>query len=204
MQNEPIEIDFLSEGTHTICVNGFGEDRWQDGVDGISSMDNASCHTWRVDLTAADPVELSVTAATVAEGCAIGPPGTGSARLSWVWTSDDTQEVLKRYRVWFSKAPIDEATLPLSEEVFCDLVPGPMDVEENFIISGLRLGIPYYFAIKSIDMAKNESGMSNVATLTLESFPPAIDSVALQNGGLTTNNADLEKMTITGANFTGG
>jgi VCBS repeat-containing protein len=49
------------EGEHTLCVNaGNGAGLWQDGTDGQSSIDSATCYTWRIDLTPA-----SVTGFTV-------------------------------------------------------------------------------------------------------------------------------------------
>ncbi len=56
-----------------------------------------------------------------------GLAGTGGAKLSWSWTSDDALETLLRYRLWFSEVPFDETTLSEANEVFCDILPGPQD-----------------------------------------------------------------------------
>ena len=199
--DEPIEIDVLNEGTHTICVNVFGDDRWQDGADGISSTANATCYTWRVDLTPTDPVNLDIVAASFEERTGICLEGIDSVKLSWTWASDDVREVLKRYRIWFSETPLDETTLPAAEEVFCDILPGLENVVEDFVINGLRSGKTYYFAVKSIDMAGNESGISNVAALTIGDRAPRLHGVALESGGMITDNAALASLVIEGADF---
>ena len=88
-------------------------------------------------------------------------------------------------------------------EVFCVILPSGEGFVESLIVNGLAPGEQYYFAVASIDMAGNESEMSNVAVLTTTDNLPEIHSMALSAGGLQTGNGAGEDLVITGANFLG-
>jgi len=200
----PIEIPKLSEGEHTVCVNAFGNGLWQDGEDGYASIDNATCYTWRVDLTAADAAVLT------AENTNPDGPGqqaltdSKAVRLAWSWSSTDEEEAIQRYRIWYSGTEITESNLENAVEVFCDLVPGPAGFEEQFVINGLVPGETYYFAVQSTDLAGNASPLSSPAVVTTRDVIPEIDSLSLDVEGLTVDNGASAQLTIEGSHFVPG
>ncbi len=198
---ETIALAGLNEGTRTLCVNAFGGGVWQDGFDGVSSTENATCIEWRVDLTPTDPPVLTVDADTAPGGGVVGMPGTVSARLAWQWTSDDALETVQRYRLWISEAPLTEALLGDATEIFCDLTPGEADMPEAYTIGGLVPGIEYYFGVKTLDGAGNLSQLSLVVAFTPEGQLPKISAFELTEGGLVADNASAREISIEGLNF---
>ncbi len=187
----PIQLSELDDGDYSLCVNGFADGVWQDDADG-TSIENATCVQWRVDTSPADAAILAL---------APGAPGASSAELSWTWSSDDLQEAIQQYRIWYSKVTFDAATLNTAAEVFCDIRPGPQGYEEQLIVKGLDPGQAYYFGVSSIDAAGNASALSNVATLTTAGNLPVIDSISLTLGGATADNSIAREITLTGSNF---
>ena len=202
--HESIAVSGLLEGEYTLCVNaGSGDGVWQDGFDGTSSTDSATCFDWRVDLTPADPAVLTVKNMAPPFTEAIAMVGSKSVELSWTWTSIDTGETINRYRVWYSLLPITPETLESAVEVFCGIIPSEEGFKELLIIDGFIPGKQYYFALTSIDAADNESELSNSAALTTGKKLPEIYTLELALGGLTTDNAAGDELLITGAYFLG-
>ncbi|MFC1877148.1 hypothetical protein ACFL2E_07755 [Thermodesulfobacteriota bacterium] len=199
--NQAIELTGLREGNHSLCVNAFGDGLWQDGVDGMTSIDNATCIQWRVDVTPANPAVLSVRTNDMPAAFPTGIPGTTSAQLSWIWISEDELETIQRYRVWYSEEQLTEKELDNATELFCDVTPGIEGYEEVFTVSGLVSGSQYYFGVQSIDGAGNTSGLSNVVALVPEGQLPKITTLELTEGGMRTDNATARELTIDGDNF---
>jgi len=199
---KPIEIGKLIQGEHSICVNALGNGMWQDDSDdGTSSTESATCYRWRVDLTPANPVVLAAENAHQ-NFFGQGRPGASKAvKLSWSWTSDDDEEAIRRYRVWYSGSEITENNLNDAVEIFCDIDPGPEGSEETFVIGGMVHGEQYFFAVKSIDMAGNVSDLNIVATVTTDSSVPEIEDIVFKQGGLTTDNAASAELMISGRNY---
>jgi len=132
-----IDIAGMSEGEHTLCVNAFGNNTWQDNSeDGLSSTKSATCHHWRVDLTPANPAVLTV------ENKNPGYPdehmlaGSKAVQLAWSWSSAQASEAILYYRVFYSTRPITEKDLGNAVEVFCDIIPGGAGFKEKFIVNG--------------------------------------------------------------------
>ncbi|MBI9089419.1 MAG: hypothetical protein JEZ12_09385 [Desulfobacterium sp.] len=188
---EPIALTGLAEGKQTLFVNGFGNNAWQDGADGMT-IENATFYQWRVDLTPADPAVLDL---------AKGDPASSTVRLSWRWSSDDDQETVQKYLVWYSDGMITQENLENATSVFCGIMPGSANVGERFTIDQLASGQKYYFAVKSVDAAGNVSALSNVAEHTTASLLPKITSIALVAGGNAGDNSVAREISITGANF---
>ncbi|MCP4119058.1 MAG: choice-of-anchor D domain-containing protein [Desulfobacteraceae bacterium] len=188
---EPIEVDGLEQGKYTLAVNGFGNGVWQDDADGMT-MENATFYEWRVDLTPADPAVLDV---------AKGEPPSSSVTLSWRWFSDDDQERIQKYLVWYSPGMITRETLGNATEVFCGMTPGDAGFYERFTVDMLAPGQTYYFAVQSVDAAGNISGLSTIAAQTTENMIPRITDLALVSGGTAGENSVARRITITGANF---
>ncbi len=198
---ETITLSGLNEGEHSLCVNAYGAGLWQDGQDGMASIENATCIQWRLDLTPADPVLLSVDSGAASGILSQGMPGTTAALLSWQWTSEDQLERIRRYRIWISENEIKEESLGEATEIFCDLIPGAQGIQEVYPVDGLMPGRQFYFAVKSIDDAGNLSELSNVVALLPEDLLPKINSIWLTTGGLVTDNATARELTIDGLNF---
>ncbi len=199
--NEAITLSGLNEGEHILCANAYGAGLWQDGQDGMSSIENATCIQWRLDLTPANPILLSVDSSASNGALSHGMPGTASALLSWEWASDDQLETIQRYRIWLSENEILAETLGAATEIFCDLIPGIQGMQEVYSVDGLMPGRQFYFAVKSIDGAGNMSELSNVVALLPEDQLPKINSIWLTAGGLATDNATARELAIEGLNF---
>jgi hypothetical protein len=199
------------EGKHTLCVNaGNGQGVWQDGSDGQSSIDNATCYTWAIDLTPPVAVQLlgeKAPPAYVQEGLAIG---SRAVKLSWTWQSDndqtagDHQVAIQRYRVWQSEQEIREDNLDQAVELFYASQPGPEGHMESFSINGLAGGKTHYFAVKAIDRAGNSSVLSNVESIFLADNVPEIIEMAFEDGGVQADNASAKKLSLVGNSFMKG
>lgn len=188
--SDPIELSGL-EGEYTLYVNGFGNEMWQDNADGRTT-DSATTHKWRVDRTPADPAVLKAGKGAVA---------SSRVRLSWTWFSSDADERIQTYRIWYSREMITEDNLGNATEVFCGMIPGAADHEEIFTIDRLMPGQTYFFAVKSIDAAGNQSELSNVAACTTDSIRPKVTTFALASGGRAGDNSEARAFTITGEDF---
>ena len=198
---EPIQAGWEKEGQHTLCVNAGNGESWQDGFDGQSSPDSATCHTWRIDLTPVDPVLLYAQK---------GPPlyihpglwvASRAVALSWSWQSEDEREAIQRYRIWHSENAITENTLHEAVELFYARQPGPQGHMESFVVQNLAAGKTHYFAVKAIDKAGNSSGLSNLVQVTLDDHVPEITGMAFVEGGLSADNASLATLVLTGTNI---
>jgi len=188
--NTPIQISDMAETeAFNLCVNGFGGGTWQGGGDG-TAIGGATCVQWRVDLSAPDSIVLVVTS---------GNPGTTTARLTWNWSSDDSQEILKRYRIWYATESFVKTSLDTATQIFCDLIPGPQGVQEQYTVRDLQPDQEYYFGVDAIDSVGNVSSLSNVASLQTTSSLPVIDSISL--GSSTIDNSAARELNITGNNF---
>jgi hypothetical protein len=197
-----IDIGRLSEGEHSVCVNAYGNGTWQDGSeDGISSTESATCHKWHIDLTPPEIATLTVENAAPHSVDERFFTASKSAQLSWFWTSDDTGEELVRYRLWYSLTPITDETIEDAVEVFCDIVPGIEGMQETYIINGLVPGENYFFAVTAIDLAGNESALSNSPFLTTDNIVPEIHTLTFKQGGLETDNGAADELKISGAHF---
>jgi len=186
-----IEFTDLSEGAHTVYVNGFNATNgiWQDGGIG-ESTESATVYTWTVDLTAPDETTLAA---------ASGKPASSVIVLTWPAVEDG----LRGYRLWYSKSEIAEGNLGAATRLFPNITPGPSGYEEAFTVKGLSKGTTYYFAVKSVDEAGNASIISNVVSWTTAGTLPTITGVALTDGGNSGDNSAKRELQVTGTNFVG-
>ncbi|WP_300673684.1 choice-of-anchor Q domain-containing protein [Desulfoluna sp.] len=189
--SEPIALNGLAEGNQTLFVNGFGNDGWQGGGDGMTTENATSCK-WRVDLTPPDPVVLDA---------AKGTPSSTTVNLSWRSSSEGEPERIQNYLIWYSDELITEENLANATAVFCDMLPWNADTGHGFTLSGLGAGETYYFAVKSVDPAGNVSALSHVVDHTTEDMLPEITGMALVAGGTSGDNSVAREIAITGANF---
>jgi len=100
-----------------------------------------------------------------------------SAMLVWVpissraasvvlhWTAPGDDSMVGRasaYDLRYSVSPITSINFPLATAVGGVPLPSPAGSPEQFTVSGLSSGVPYYFAIRTRDKANNWSLISNV------------------------------------------
>ena len=185
-----ITLAGLAEGGHTLCVNAYAGELFQDGRNGTSSTKSATCATWRVDVTPPDAPELAAAVLSASE-----------AVLSWTWQSDNDLEQIRRYRIWYADVSFDSDTLDQAIEIFCDIDPGPRNFEETYVIDGLQPGTEYFVAVAAVDMVGNMSDISDVIALTLPSTVPQIETWALPDESLTVDNGSTTEMLVSGRHF---
>ncbi|MEW6094907.1 MAG: fibronectin type III domain-containing protein [bacterium] len=112
----------------------------------------------------------------------ITPPGTTtllatnptatSTTLVWVSAGDDKQlGTATSYDIRYSKGVIDNDTWILAKQVANEPVPMVGGTLQQIIITGLEPTTLYYFGLKTIDEAGNES-LLVVATITTKPHPP--------------------------------
>ena len=179
----------MTEDDHILCVNGSAGGVWQDGDDG-TSIGNATCVQWRVDLSAPDTITLAATQ---------GEPSATTASLTWSWNSDDPQEVLREYRIWYATESFDGDNLNTTTQAYCDLTPGPQGYQEQYTLAGLQPNQTYYVAVDALDSVGNMSVLSNVVSLQTTNNLPGIGAISL--GGSTIDNSVARELNITGSNF---
>jgi len=200
--SEPIVVSGLPEDEYSLCVNaGNGLGTWQDGSDGTSSMVNATCYTWRIDLTPTDPVQLFAEQAPplyIQQGLSIA---SRSIKLTWAWQSDDELETIQRYRVWQAEQEITADNLDEAVELFYERPPRPLGYIESFEVGDLAMDKTHYFAVKTIDNAGNSSALSNVVSITLADNVPEIIDMAFKDGGFQADNASASTLSLTGNSF---
>ncbi|MGH8015748.1 MAG: fibronectin type III domain-containing protein, partial [Candidatus Zixiibacteriota bacterium] len=117
---------------------------------------------------------------------------TTSAFLSWTASGDDSLtgtavETDIRYSTdltdleyWVSAVQVEGEPAPLAA-----------GNEENFEVSGLTPGYTYYFALKIIDDAGNQSGISNVDSVFLPPLPPSTPILISPDSGATDVSIDV-------------
>ena len=80
------------------------------------------------------------------------------------------------YELRRSSQPITDANFTTGTVVPISQPPKAAGASEQFVVSGLTPGTPYYFAIRALDDAASASSVSNnvsVTTLAADSIPPA-------------------------------
>ena len=186
VQSDPIELSGLAEGEHTLKVNASRGGMWQDGVDGRDNVTSATTWTWRVDLTPPDQPVLFASE---------GAPASTSVSLSM-----NIGEPIRRYRLWYGKGAITEATLGEATELFSGLTL-PSEGNHTLLVKGLSPGQTYAFAGKFVDTAGHVSALSDSVIGTTVSLLPTITGFALAGGGVTGDNSKTRSLDITGTHF---
>lgn len=119
----------------------------------VSPLSNVVSTDMLAPGTITDLTAGSVTASTV--------------QLTWTNTGDNgTQGVAKSFDVRYNYVNITKANWDDCFTVFGEPEPGPAGSPATFTVTGLSWNKTYYFALKAIDEAGNESSLSNVAQAT--------------------------------------
>lgn len=93
----------------------------------------------------------------------IASSATPSVTLRWTTPGDDgILGRATRYDLRYSTFPLTAATFASATVVKGLQVPRAAGVRDSFTVTGLTIGVIYYFALKTLDDASNWSQLSNV------------------------------------------
>ena len=116
-----------------------------------------------------------------------------SVRLAWTAPGDNGNTgTASEYDIRYSTAAITPANWDQAMECAGEPAPQASGSIENFTVSGLTEGTPYFFTLRTADEVPNWSGLSNVASTATspETTPPA--AVAdLAVGNVTNSSVEL-------------
>lgn len=121
------------------------------------------------DWTNLSPMAASVTAlaadlvppAIAADLSAAGGPGGGDVRLQWTAPGDDGPVGLATaYHIRSAADSITEASWDAATPVAAPAVPAAPGTPEVWIVTGLNPGQTYWFTLRTLDDAGNESPLS--------------------------------------------
>lgn len=116
-----------------------------------------------------------------------------SVRLAWTAPGDNGNDgTASDYDIRYSTVAVTPANW--DQAVKCTGEPSPRAAggSENFTVSGLTEGTPYFFALKTADEVPNWSALSNVAsTSTSPDTTPPASVVDLSIAGQTNNSVEL-------------
>ncbi len=95
-----------------------------------------------------------------------GNPQLTSVALTWSAPRDamNPGNAATSYDIRYSTDPVSDASFAAATPVPQNLVPAAPDSAESFTVTGLNPATTYYFAIKSVDLGSNISGLSNLVT----------------------------------------
>ena len=111
--------------------------------------------------------EADTTAPAAITNLTASNPTVSSIDLSWTAPGDDgSSGTATSYDVRYSTASITDTNWGSATQVTGELTPTPAGSSQSMTVSGLSYGTTYYFTIKTSDEVPNESGLSNVASLT--------------------------------------
>jgi phosphodiesterase/alkaline phosphatase D-like protein len=111
-------------------------------------------------LPAGAPLDLQPPAA-VADVAVVGS-GDGSVSLSWTAPGDDgTTGTAYQYDLRYATTAINEANYASATPVSGESEPGSPGTSERVVVTGLRPGVTYHFALRTGDEALNWSPLSN-------------------------------------------
>ncbi|MCK4413233.1 MAG: PD40 domain-containing protein [Candidatus Eisenbacteria sp.] len=163
----------------TLTVVDLNDGTWYFGLKAADEVPNWSAISNVVSTTLLDTIppdqvtDLAVVSVTAS-----------SVGLSWTTPGDDGQiGVASEYDFRYALVPITEETWDSALRVQDVPVPSPAGTAEFSTVTGLEQDTGYFFALKTIDNADNESTLSNVlshSTASLEqlTFSPACESPA--------------------------
>ncbi len=106
---------------------------------------------------------------------------SSSVSLDWTATGDDNnQGTASGYDIRYSTSAINDGNWSGATQVSNEPLPESASTLESFDVSGLSANTQYYFAMRVVDEAQNESDLSNLTNVTTE---------ANQSGAATTPGA---------------
>jgi subtilisin family serine protease len=125
---------------------------------------------------------------------------SNSVTLQWTAPFDSSPYGIKGYDIRFSTSPIiDTIAFNNATQLLYTGIPDTSGAIETFHVEGLDFSTPYYFALKSRDIASNWSPLSNGATGTTLAAPQiSVTPVSINN---ILNPMDVVVDTITISNI---
>ncbi len=123
------------------------------------------------------PFAMLAACATAAPSPASTTQDTQSVTLQWTAPGDDGWTGTARlYEIRYSTTPLTATNFLFGTRLPTTVLPGPAGSKQTLTVLGLTPGIPYYFAIRTMDEAGNWSALSNVARVS-----PGAEQLALRS-----------------------
>lgn len=131
-----------------------------------SSFSNIISRT-AINTSPPPPPVTDTTAPSSIINLAVSSPAAFSVRLSWPAPGDDGDTgTATSYDIRYSTSNITESNWATATQVAGEPTPQVAGTSESMTVSGLAITTAYYFTIKTMDEASNESALSNVVTST--------------------------------------
>jgi len=169
----------------SLTISACGGDGTADNGNGNSNPPPAGDTTpLSGDVTPASPVS-NLSATTLS---------SSSIQLAWTASGDDAdQGRADHYDLRYSTNTINESTWDNATRVSNEPIPQAAGQAETLDVSGLNAGTQYYFALKVIDEAGNESTLSNVDSAITAANQAGAGTVA---GAVSTPYPTVEHISI--------
>lgn len=115
---------------------------------------------WEDSMALVPPIDTIAPSPVV--DLAVEEIGPATVVLSWTAPGDDgIVGIASEYDLRYHTSLITEGNFEEAATANSEPVPSPSGSSEQFIVSGLRPGTEYYFALKTLDDVPNESSISN-------------------------------------------
>jgi hypothetical protein len=163
--------------SETFMVSGLSVDTYYYFVlratdEASNSSINSNTATLRTDIADIVPPSTAIDLAA-------SNPTISSIDLSWTATGDNGNVgTATSYDIRYSTSWITQENWDSAIQVSDESIPQAPGSSETFTVSGLSAGGTYYFVIKVLDEAGNESDFSNVTSAETSSASPSPDPVA--------------------------
>jgi len=163
--------------SETFMVSGLSVDTYYYFVlratdEASNSSINSNTATLRTDIADIVPPSTAIDLAA-------SNPTISSIDLSWTATGDNGNVgTATSYDIRYSTSWITQENWDSAIQVSDESIPQAPGSSETFTVSELSAGGTYYFVIKVLDEAGNESDFSNVTSAETSSASPSPDPVA--------------------------
>jgi len=148
--------------------------------------------------------DVDVTPPAAVQDLAVTATTESSITLGWTSPGDDASTgTASQYDIRYSMSTITETNWNTVTQASGEPVPQPAGSTEEFVVTGLLAGTPYYVALKTADEVLNWSGLSTQAT-GITAFPLP-DMVPVPAGTFTMGDGaaycgiDVHEVTLTHA-----
>ncbi len=167
------------QGIHFFAICAYDE------RDNVSDVSNSVSGSLTPDVTA--PAQITTLA--------VDGSGLETVELRWNAVGDDgTTGCADSYDVRYSKTAITPQSWQQATAFANQIEPQASGSVETLTVTGLEIGTLYYFAIKAIDNAGNQSTISNVVEALTEEAPDDIAPAAITDltvGGTSNTTANI-------------
>ncbi len=198
-------IPFSGPGWYEFDVTEFVNSQMADKIVTFKLHDSIAQGA-RVEINSSENVYnrpyLHISSTDTFAPAAISDMATGlktlrSVELSWSAPGDDGNDrSASVYDVRYASTPINESNWSAATPVVGEPTPQIAGTRQQFTVLGLTSGETYYFAMKTRDNANNESALSNVLKVDMEStVNVALGKPATTNATNIINNAPLSTLT---------